>query len=194
MARVLLEFFAVENRIYGRALVTAFTVSAGVKTAVKADLYAGLTGAATLPNPITLGSNGRVTQPVYIDQDVILTIAAVHAASHDTGIVSVPADLSSELTIASGVITITSNAPVVHHTVDTESDASTDDLDTINGAAFTGQVLILQAADDARTVSATEAGNIALASAPRALDHTTDVLTLVYNGSSWCEQSFGDNG
>jgi len=56
-------------------------------------------------------------------------------------------DAATELTISSGAITITQTL----HTVDTEGDASTDDLDTINGGTA-GDVLYLRAADGSRTV------------------------------------------
>ena len=53
----------------------------------------------------------------------------------------------TELTIRDGEITVTQG----FHTVDTESDASIDDLDTINGGA-TGDELILKAAHTDRTI------------------------------------------
>jgi len=93
-----------------------------------------------------------------------------------------------ELTIASGVITVWDD----YHLVDTEGDASSDDLTTINGGQH-GQVLILRAADSGRTVSVAEGGNINLASSPRALDNTSDTIMLLYDGSSWLELSFSNN-
>ena len=54
---------------------------------------------------------------------------------------------ATELTIATGVVTITQG----HHTIDTEADAATDDLDTINGLAA-DMVYLLRPADTARTV------------------------------------------
>lgn len=63
-----------------------------------------------------------------------------------------------ELTIATGAITITDS----HHRVDTEADAATDDLDTINGGTD-GEILVLQAQDSARTVVLKDGtGNLAL--------------------------------
>ena len=97
-------------------------------------------------------------------------------------------DVASELTIASGVITVWDD----YHLVDTEGDASSDDLTTINGGQH-GQVLILRAADSGRTVSVAEGGNINLASSPRALDNTSDTIMLLYDGSSWLELSFSNN-
>lgn len=54
---------------------------------------------------------------------------------------------ATELTIASGAITATLN----YHTVDTEGDAASDDLDSIAGGTV-GQILVLRPANDARTV------------------------------------------
>lgn len=52
-----------------------------------------------------------------------------------------------ELTISSGAITVTGT----HHTIDTESDAASDDLDTINGGSD-GMIIIIRAENTARTV------------------------------------------
>lgn len=90
---------------------------------------------------------------------------------------------SGELTIASGAITPTG----VFHTIDTEADASSDDLDTISGGVD-GQVLILRQEDDARDVTITEAGNIVLPeSTSVSLRDTKDTATFVYDGalSKW---------
>lgn len=55
--------------------------------------------------------------------------------------------VNAELTIVSGEITVTDS----RHTVDTEADAATDDLDTINGLT-TGQRVTFSIDDNARTV------------------------------------------
>ena len=65
----------------------------------------------------------------------------------------------TELTISAGAITATQG----HHSVDTEADAATDDLDTINGLD-NNDLLLLFAADGARTVRIRNGvGNIFLA-------------------------------
>jgi hypothetical protein len=56
-------------------------------------------------------------------------------------------DAPTELTISSGAVTVTQN----YHTIDTESDAASDNLSTINGGTD-GMVLVFRAANDARTV------------------------------------------
>tara|TARA_R100001082_G_scaffold2385_1_gene2089 strand:+ start:1314 stop:4013 length:2700 start_codon:yes stop_codon:yes gene_type:complete len=96
---------------------------------------------------------------------------------------------TGELTIASGVITITGS----YHTVDTESDAGTDNLDTINGG-IAGNIVTLTAVNSARSVVLTESGNIKLGASTRTLDNLEDTITLVYNGSNWLEIAFADNG
>ena len=62
---------------------------------------------------------------------------------------------SSELTIASGVITKQRG----WHTVDTQADAASDDLDTIYGGVA-GDLLYLSAANSAREINVTRTGNI----------------------------------
>lgn len=95
----------------------------------------------------------------------------------------------SEKTIAAGVITVTGH----FHLVDTEADAATDDLDTINGGT-TGQVIVLKAADGARDVVLKDGtGNLNL-NGDFTLDNAADTISLIYNGASWDELSRSDNG
>ena len=94
----------------------------------------------------------------------------------------------SELTIASGVITVTASL----HNVDTESDAATDDLDTINGGAE-GTILHFSPTNASRTVVAKDGtGNLRLAG-DFTMDNSTDVLTLIKTGSNWFEVSRSNN-
>lgn len=53
----------------------------------------------------------------------------------------------SELTIAAGVITVTTN----YHSVDTEADAASDDLDTVSGTE-NGGIYLLRPSNDARSI------------------------------------------
>jgi len=95
---------------------------------------------------------------------------------------------ASELTIATGVITATQT----YHRVDTEGDAASDDLDTINGGAE-GDILILRAENTARTVVVKDGTNIKTAG-DMSLDNTEDTITLVYNQSAWLEMARSDSG
>lgn len=96
---------------------------------------------------------------------------------------------AGELTIAAGVITATTS----FHNVDTEADAATDDLDTINGGSE-GDILILRANDDARTVVVKDGtGNIQCAG-DFSMDNVQDTIMLINNGTAWLEISRSDNG
>ncbi len=94
----------------------------------------------------------------------------------------------SELTIASGVITVTTSA----HTVDTEADAASDDLDSISGGT-TGQILVLRAANGGRTVNLIDGLPLRL-SGDCALDNAEDTITLICQGSTWYEIARSNNG
>jgi hypothetical protein len=95
-----------------------------------------------------------------------------------TGKVLLPTD--GELTIATGAVTVTG----AFHTIDTESDAASDDLDTISGGAD-GQVLQIRADNDARTVVVKHnTGNIYNpGAADISLDNYYNVLNLRYDGT-----------
>lgn len=101
------------------------------------------------------------------------------------------APMKSELTIATGAVTSVGS----YHRVDTEADAASDDLDTINGGAD-GAILILRAENAARTVVVKDGtGNIQCAG-DMSLDNTQDSITLIYDGTltAWLELSRSDNG
>lgn len=101
-----------------------------------------------------------------------------------------PAAVETELTIASGEITPTASL----HLVDTEGDAASDDLDTINGGCR-GEVLTLIAASGARTVNVTNAGNINVPAAGIALIGSSKIAQFIYREGSarWELLSFQDN-
>ncbi len=83
----------------------------------------------------------------------------------------------TELTIAAGVVTVTKG----YHRVDTEADAASDDLDTINGGVD-GEMLILRAENDARTVVLKDStGNLALNGVDITLDDVDPAVLLQYD-------------
>ena len=95
----------------------------------------------------------------------------------------------TELTIASGAVTATGS----FHLIDTQGDASTDDLDTITpwSGIRDGQMLIIRPASDDRTIVVKNGtGNITLAST-RTLDQTKDYLWLLYDraNNGWVEMN-----
>lgn len=93
-----------------------------------------------------------------------------------------------ELTISSGEITVTNS----RHTVDTEGDAASDDLDTINGAVA-GAFVFLQAEHGARTIVLKDGtGNLKLAG-DFSMNTTNDVIMLFTGGGNWWEVSRSNN-
>ena len=89
----------------------------------------------------------------------------------------------SEKTISSGSITVTTS----YHTVDTESDAGSDDLDKIECAAYTtGQLLVLRTVHDDRDVQirhnqhAGQSYNI-MCDANFTLNHNEDTVTFMWD-------------
>lgn len=88
-----------------------------------------------------------------------------------------------ELTIATAAITVTA----VNHTVDTESDAASDTLSTINGGVD-GQLLMIGIENDAREVTVDEAGNIVTPDGQDiTMSSTSEKMLLLYSGalSKW---------
>lgn len=93
-------------------------------------------------------------------------------------------------TIAAGVITVTNFS---YYRVANEGAAATDDLVTINGGLYDGQILILAAAaSDQDVVLKDGTGNLRL-SADFTLTHAQDRITLQFDGVNWCEISRSDN-
>ncbi len=95
----------------------------------------------------------------------------------------------SELTISSGIVTATKS----FHVIDTEGDAASDDLDTINGFAL-GKILTISAANDARTIVVKDGtGNLAIAG-DFSLDNTQDTISFRGTATGWVELCRSNNG
>tara|TARA_R110002167_G_scaffold61913_4_gene174905 strand:- start:10739 stop:12631 length:1893 start_codon:yes stop_codon:yes gene_type:complete len=95
-----------------------------------------------------------------------------------------------ELTISSGAITVTHSV----HTVDTESDAVTDDLATISGGSA-GDVILLSRANAARAVVLKH--NVGNIKTPSGTDHELTALGFVvlkHDGSNWQLQCGNGSG
>ena len=100
----------------------------------------------------------------------------------------------SELTVASGAVTATGS----YHRIDTEGDAGTDSLITINGGVE-GQLLVLQSAGSARDTTLEDTGDAGgnlFLNGDFTLSHAQDSITLLYSSadSGWIEVSRSDNG
>lgn len=103
------------------------------------------------------------------------------------------AETGIELTIAGGVVTIAGNYSTFYD-IDTQGDASSDDLDTINGAED-GEIIVLRAEHTDRTVVVKHnTGNILLQGGQdHALANTNQLLMLRYFGTAtkWLEVAGG---
>lgn len=95
-----------------------------------------------------------------------------------------------ELTIAAGEVTVFKG----FHALDTEAEAGTDELDTINGGQD-GDELTLVAEDEARSVVVRHnIGNLRLdGSTDFTLDSINDTITLIKRGANWLEKSRSKN-
>jgi hypothetical protein len=93
-------------------------------------------------------------------------------------------DAATELTIAAGAITATQG----YHTIDTEADAASDDLDSLAGGTA-GEVVVVRAASAARTVVLKHGvgANLIACIGGRdiSLAEANDAAILVYNGTQW---------
>jgi hypothetical protein len=130
------------------------------------------------------------TTPFVIDQDgkVGIGIASPSTSLHVDG--DVAFGDGSELTISGGTVTATDS----YHTIDTEGNAGTDDLETINGGSVAGEILIIRADNSGRDVVAKDGtGNLRL-EGHFTMDNAEDTLTLIFDGSNWLEISRSDNG
>lgn len=93
-------------------------------------------------------------------------------------------DASTELTIATGAVVVTQS----YHSIDTESDAAADDLDTLTASGVTaGHVVIFKAENVARVVTFKNGtGNLLLAS-DYSLSAANRTIVLLYDGTNWKE-------
>jgi len=100
---------------------------------------------------------------------------------------------STELTISGGGVTVSGSHFLRRHTIDTESDAASDDLTTINGGNV-GEILIISAANDARTVVCKQGAGL-LIQADFDLDSINDTIMLECKSANvWREISRASNG
>lgn len=98
----------------------------------------------------------------------------------------------TELTIDAGIIAVTGSSKWRFHSIDTEGDAASDNLTTINGGNA-GEILILQAINDARTIVCQVGASLKL-SYEYSLNNIEDKLMLVCISSGvWHELTRSSN-
>ena len=128
------------------------------------------------------GPTSMITSGTFADARIAESNVTQHKAATNANVGILSFAAPTELTISGGVVTATQT----RHQIDTEGDAATDDLDTINGGSE-GQILILKAINDSRTVVVKHGtGNIATADAVDiSLDVFRKFIVLLYQGSTW---------
>ncbi len=176
------------------AITNSIAAGGGVAQRINGDVIGGVYGAEcnvgtqTITNGRAMGGTTDLRQVAGTLQITSVqydtysgTILLLTESTHS--LISELED-TAELTIAAGVIAVTQS----YHRVDTQGDAATDDLDTINGGV-TGRLLVLRPEDGARTVVVKHnTGNIWIkAAADVMLDDIHDHLMLIYDGSAWCD-------
>ena len=132
----------------------------------------------------------KVAGTTVVDSSGDIAVASVPAAALASGPINASGqldfDAATELTVASGVVTAIKN----YHTIDTQSDASSDDVDTITAGTnvSAGFVLVVQPASSARTVvlkaGTSGADNLDIG-ADITLDESYSTYALIYDGSNW---------
>jgi len=95
----------------------------------------------------------------------------------------------TELTISGGIITVGQS----FHSVDTEGDGASDDLDTINGGVE-GMIIYLKASNTARSVVIKNGTGNIVCGTDCTMDNVNDTWSGIYDGSNWLELSRADNG
>lgn len=102
---------------------------------------------------------------------------------------------ATELTIASGIITVTGN----YHKIDTEGSASSDDVDTITAGTnvSAGFILHLRVESAARTVvlktGTGGSDNLDIGDTDITLDESFKTFSLVYDGTNWRPFTFAES-
>ena len=170
----------------GVAVSTAIFPASNDGASVGASAFRFSDGYFATGAVLSFGSSGPVTITHSADT---LTVDATLAAN-----IFKPTKLNfgtpTELTISGGVVAMTRS----YHTIDTESDAATDDLNTITGGTE-GDILILRAANGSRDVVVKHGtGNIRNGNGglDRTLSNTNQSAMYVYDGTNWLETSFSN--
>lgn len=143
----------------------------------------------------TSGITTATTRTIDIpDVDGVMAVSSMTDAFVFSGDVTTSGKVTlstpTELTISTGAVTATK----AFHTIDTEADAASDDLDTISGGSD-GDILIIRAVSDTRSVVVKDGtGNLAL-SGDMTLDSSNDTLQLIYDATltKWLELTRSNN-
>lgn len=138
----------------------------------------------------------QISTASKVTGDALTSLANVPSAAGNLPSANLPdkmvlsaTDSVTELTIATGSVTATQS----YHTIDTQSDDSTDDLDTISGGTE-GMILVIKAANSARTVVVKNGTGNIVCPADVSLDNANDTWAGIYDGTNWLQISSANNG
>ena len=134
-------------------------------------------------------SSGELVTASLMNSQLKANLDVLKTAINDSG--QLEFTDATELTIASGVVTVTQN----YHKIDTQSEAGTDDLDTITAGTnvAAGFVLHVRPESGARTVvlkNGTSGSDNLDLGADVTLDETYKTYSLVYDGTNWRPLSY----
>ena len=127
------------------------------------------------------------TDHTYINQDLQTTASPRFTDLKATGFMNI-GGTPTKLNISGGTITVTRSC----HTVDTEGGAASDALTTITGGV-NGDILILSAFNNARTVVVTDGVASIRCAGNFSLNHSKDMIMFQKRGNTWNEISRSDN-
>jgi hypothetical protein len=183
-------YLADADLIYASVTPVIGMVTADIASAATGTIR--LAGQITVTGPLTAGSLYYVSATAGDLTATEPTLSRlVGQAESTTSLILTPnpferwkLQVPTELTIASGAVVWTGN----NHTIDTESDAATDDLATITATnARTGDLVVLAPENVARVVTVKDGTGNLLLNGDYALDATDATITLRYDGSNWVE-------
>jgi len=135
-----------------------------------------------------VNSGDSIAQKMVLDKDGNVGIGETSPGATLDVAGTVAIGNGTELTISTGSITPTQS----YHIVDTEGDASSDDLTTISGSVV-GVILVIRPAHTDRTVVVKDGtGNIKCVG-DFSMDSNEDMMTLICTGSNWHEIARSSN-
>lgn len=186
--RTLIQDFQLGNPLYIGATVTFYTVSGGAKTSTKATIYSALTGTATLANPQTLDSDGKLQQAVYADVATVATVSGLTVADHDTGVMQ-PIEEGAVFLIENMAIEHANAATVARiaaELAETNAETAETNAETAETNAETAESNANEAAGRAEVDAALAMGNAAQATASnvvRGPAAATDSAIALFDGT-----------
>jgi hypothetical protein len=173
----------------GKATVTGNfifnTADAAIRTSAEDTVIVGNVVDTALVGIAATSAAGRYAIRDNILTTCTTTISVIDNATSATSFVGENVGYvgaTYAYTLASGAFTVSTSAKDV--SVDTESAAGADDLDTIDGG-YIGQIIAVRGVSAARVVTVKDGTGNLLTAGDFVLDATADTLLLMYDGINW---------